>query len=86
MTMQVQVLDREEEGIQALLDKLSGGPVALTDEGQVTAIVLPVDEYDTLRDWVRFFERQQASDLALKTDEWMSDEDLTEAFAQVGVA
>lgn len=82
---QVEPVTQLQRGYQAILDKLAAGPVVLSNRGKAAAILLSVEEYDRQIARLHYYERQQMGDLAIDLDDWLSDDEVTEAFVSAGI-
>ena len=82
---QVEPVTALQRSYQAIFDKLPAGPVVLSNHGKAAAILLSVDEYDRQQARLRYYERQHAGDLALIANEWVSDEEVSQGFAELVV-
>jgi len=82
---QVEPVSQLQRGYQSVLDKLPKGPVILSNYGKATAVLLSVDDYDSMRHQIAMYERQFAGDLAKEVGEWFTDEEVTGVFTRAGV-
>jgi prevent-host-death family protein len=82
---QVEPVTQLQRDYQVVLDKLDAGPVVLSRKGKAAAVVLSVDEYDRMRGQIAKLERQLAGDHAKQVGNWMTDQEVTEAFTLAGV-
>lgn len=86
MVTQVEPVTRLQRDHAAILAQLSKGPVILSSRGKAAAVMLSVDDYDSMRHQIAMYERQFAGDRAVQADDWMTDDDVTAAFHKAGVA
>lgn len=85
MVTQVEPVTRLQRDHAAILAQLPKGPVILSSRGKAAAVMLSVDDYDSMRHQIAMYERQFAGDLAKEVGEWFTDEEVTEAFTKTGV-
>lgn len=83
---QVEPVSQLQRGYQSVLDKLPKGPVILSNYGKAAAVLLSVDDYDSMRHQIAMYERQFTGDRAVQADEWLTDDEVTAAFTKAGVS
>ena len=82
---QVFPVTQAQRNINSVLAKLDKGPVILSKGGMAAAVVLSVDEFDRMQNQIAMSERQLAGDRAVEANDWMTDDEVTEAFTKAGV-
>lgn len=85
MITQVEPVTQLQRNYQVVLDKLDAGPVILSNRGKAAAVVMSVEDYDQLRGKAAMYERQVDGDLAVRANDWVSDDEVTETFTRAGV-
>lgn len=82
---QIEPVTQLQRKYQVVIDKAANGPVILSQAGRAAAVVLSVAEFDRMQNQIAMLERQLAGDAAKQADDWLSDDEVTQAFTKAGV-
>lgn len=85
MVTQVEPITTLQRNYQRLFEKISDGPVILTNRGTAAAVLQSVADYDRQQQEIAYYRRQALADVRMLSDEWVADEEFTAELAKMGI-
>jgi len=71
---------------RSVFSLLSNGPVVIASASKPTAVLLSVNEWDNTAKRLAYLERLVVGDQAIARDDFVTSDELAEAFAKMGIS